>query len=251
MRAMRRELASSDAPRRVLVTGASRGIGRAIALALARDGFDVAVNYRAARRDAAEEVAGADPRGGREAGLLASTSPTAPPAPTALGRDMPARGAYLGCVCNAGVTPTPVPGADGRGLGPRAAHQPRRLLQRAAPAGACRWCARATAAASSRISSVAGLIGNRGQVNYAASKAGLIGAAKSLALELAKRNITVNCVAPGLIETEMIEGAARRRAGRDDPDAARLGTPDGGRRGGRRSCSPTARVVRHRPGASR
>ena len=55
------------------------------------------------------------------------------------------------------------------------------------------------------LSSVSGLIGNRGQTNYAASKAGLIGAAKSLALELAKRNITVNCVAPGMIETEMTE----------------------------------------------
>ena len=57
------------------------------------------------------------------------------------------------------------------------------------------------------ISSIAGLAGNRGQVNYAASKAGLHGATKALALELAKRAITVNCVAPGLIETEMLAGA--------------------------------------------
>ena len=54
------------------------------------------------------------------------------------------------------------------------------------------------------ISSVSGIIGNRGQVNYAASKAGLIGAIKSLAIELGKRNITVNCIAPGVIESEMI-----------------------------------------------
>ena len=54
------------------------------------------------------------------------------------------------------------------------------------------------------ISSVSGIIGNRGQVNYAASKAGLIGAVKSLAIELGKRNITVNCIAPGVIESEMI-----------------------------------------------
>ena len=72
---------------------------------------------------------------------------------------------------------------------------------------------------------MAGIAGTRGQVNYAASKAGIIGATKSLAQELAKRNITVNCVAPGWIETEMLEGA--------DPDALaamvplqRLGTPD-------------------------
>ena len=55
------------------------------------------------------------------------------------------------------------------------------------------------------ISSVSGVMGNRGQANYAAAKAGLIGAAKSLAVELARRNITVNCVAPGVIETEMVE----------------------------------------------
>ena len=56
------------------------------------------------------------------------------------------------------------------------------------------------------ISSISGVIGNRGQVNYSAAKAGLIGAAKALAVELAKRKITVNCVAPGVIETEMIDG---------------------------------------------
>jgi 3-oxoacyl-[acyl-carrier protein] reductase len=55
------------------------------------------------------------------------------------------------------------------------------------------------------LSSVSGLVGNRGQVNYSAAKAGIIGATKSLALELAKRNITVNCVAPGIIETQMTE----------------------------------------------
>jgi len=75
------------------------------------------------------------------------------------------------------------------------------------------------------ITSVAGLAGNRGQVNYSASKAGLVGATKSLAQELAKRKITVNCVAPGWIKTDMLEGA--------DVDALagmvplkRLGTPE-------------------------
>jgi 3-oxoacyl-[acyl-carrier protein] reductase len=55
------------------------------------------------------------------------------------------------------------------------------------------------------LSSVSGLIGNRGQVNYSAAKAGIIGATKALAVELAKRQITVNCVAPGLIETDMVD----------------------------------------------
>src|SRR3954466_9183616 len=55
------------------------------------------------------------------------------------------------------------------------------------------------------LASVSGIVGNRGQVNYSAAKAGVIGATKALAVELAKRQITVNCVAPGLIETEMVE----------------------------------------------
>ena len=76
------------------------------------------------------------------------------------------------------------------------------------------------------ISSVAGLIGNRGQVNYSAAKAGIIGATKALALELAKRDITVNCVAPGLIETDMsAEVPLARSAQADSRTAAR---PAGG-----------------------
>jgi 3-oxoacyl-[acyl-carrier protein] reductase len=79
------------------------------------------------------------------------------------------------------------------------------------------------------ISSISGITGNRGQVNYSAAKAGIIGATKALAIELAKRNITVNCVAPGLIETQMLEGLPvdealklipMRRIGRPDEVAA-------------------------------
>jgi len=79
------------------------------------------------------------------------------------------------------------------------------------------------------LSSVSGLIGNRGQVNYSAAKAGIIGAAKALAVELAKRNITVNCVAPGLIQTQMVHGlpvedvlkiVPMRRLGRPEEVAA-------------------------------
>ena len=70
------------------------------------------------------------------------------------------------------------------------------------------------------LSSVAGLIGNRGQVNYSAAKAGIIGATKALALELAKRDITVNCVAPGLIETDMTRRRAARRRAQTDSRAA-------------------------------
>jgi 3-oxoacyl-[acyl-carrier protein] reductase len=75
------------------------------------------------------------------------------------------------------------------------------------------------------LSSAAGLAGNRGQVNYAASKAGLIGAAKSLAQELAKRHITVNCVAPGFIETDMAKGPGVEQLARMIP-MRRLGRPE-------------------------
>jgi 3-oxoacyl-[acyl-carrier protein] reductase len=75
------------------------------------------------------------------------------------------------------------------------------------------------------IASVSGLLGNRGQVNYSASKSGLIGATRSLALELAKRSITVNSVAPGLIETEMIEGLPRDEIEKHIP-MRRIGRPE-------------------------
>ena len=73
------------------------------------------------------------------------------------------------------------------------------------------------------LSSVSGLIGNRGQVNYSAAKAGVIGATKALAVELAKRAITVNCVAPGLIETDLAEHAPVEEILRAVP-AQRMGT---------------------------
>ena len=75
------------------------------------------------------------------------------------------------------------------------------------------------------MSSVSGVMGNRGQVNYSASKAGIIGATKALALELAKRNITVNCVAPGLIETDMISQEVIDTALKAIP-AQRMGKPE-------------------------
>jgi 3-oxoacyl-[acyl-carrier protein] reductase len=75
------------------------------------------------------------------------------------------------------------------------------------------------------LASVSGMIGNRGQVNYSAAKAGIIGATKALALELAKREITVNCVAPGLIETEMIGDVPLEEVTKLIP-ARRIGKPE-------------------------
>ena len=76
------------------------------------------------------------------------------------------------------------------------------------------------------LSSVAGLIGNRGQVSYSAAKAGIIGATRALAAELASREITVNCVAPGLIETDMIDAATPVRKILEAVPAGRMGRPE-------------------------
>jgi 3-oxoacyl-[acyl-carrier protein] reductase len=213
---------------RVLVTGASRGIGRAIALALAQDGFDLALNYRS-RHPEAEAVADEIRALGREAWLLPFDVADREASAAALDKDLEAHGAYYGVVHNAGVTadaafPALTGEAWDRVLRTNLDgfyHVVRPLVM---PMVRARRGGRIVA-----ISSTAGQLGHRGQVNYAASKAGLIGAAKSLAQELAKRKITVNCVAPGLIETEILEGAAveslvelipMRRLGRPEEVAA-------------------------------
>jgi 3-oxoacyl-[acyl-carrier protein] reductase len=210
--------------RRVLVTGASRGIGRAIALALARGGFDVALNYRSRAKEA--EAVSAELRAlGREAWLLPFDVADRAASAAALEADLKLHGPYYGVVHNAGVTadaafPAMTGEAWDRVLRTNLDgffHVVRPLVM---PMVRARAGGRVVA-----ISSTAGQAGNRGQVNYAASKAGLIGATKSLALELAKRRITVNCVAPGLIETEILEGAAIEELARRIP-MQRLGRPE-------------------------
>jgi 3-oxoacyl-[acyl-carrier protein] reductase len=188
----------------VLVTGSSRGIGRAIALRLARDGYDVVVHCRA-RRAEAEAVAAEVRALGRAARVLAFDVADRAAAAAALEADIGAAGAYYGVVLNAGLThDAAFPAMDGAAWdavircnldGFYNVLQPlvMPMVRRRAPG-------RIVA-----LASVSGLIGNRGQVNYSAAKAGVIGACKALAVELGKRRITVNCVAPGLIETDMVE----------------------------------------------
>jgi 3-oxoacyl-[acyl-carrier protein] reductase len=215
---------ATDAPRRVLVTGASRGIGRAIALALARDGFDLVLNYyrsKAEVESAAAEIAAM----GRQATPLCFDVADRDACAQAIGADVEQCGAYWGAVSNAGIhSDGPFPGLSGDAWdrvmrtnldGFFNAMQP--LVM---PMVRSRRGGRIVT-----ISSLAGIAGNRGQVNYSASKAGLIGATKSLAQELAKREITVNCIAPGWIETEMLEGADIDTLARMVP-LRRLGTPE-------------------------
>jgi len=219
-----RATVESDAPRRVLVTGGSRGIGAAVSRALARDGFDLALNYHS-NTAAAEAVAEEVRAGGRNVSLLRFDVGDRQAAADALAADIAASGPYYGAVCNAGVradAPFPAIRSEDwdRVLRTNLDAFYNVLQPLTMPMIRARRGGRVVV-----MTSLAGLAGNRGQVSYAASKAGLIGAAKSLAHELATRAITVNCVAPGLIETEMLEGANVEGLAAMIP-MQRLGTPD-------------------------
>ena len=185
----------------VLVTGGSRGIGRAIALALAQDGFDLVVHCRS-RVDEAEAVAA-----------------------QALEADVAEHGAYHGVVCNAGIArDTAFPAMSGEDWD-AVLHTNLDGFYNVLNPLIMPMVRRRKPGRIVTLSSVSGLVGNRGQVNYSAAKAGIIGATKALALELASRGITVNCVAPGLIDTEMVSGEVVDEAMKMIP-MKRVGKPE-------------------------
>ncbi|AMP10243.1 short chain dehydrogenase family protein [Collimonas arenae] len=218
------ESAAAVARKTILVTGSSRGIGKAIALRLARDGYDIVLHCHQ-QRAAADAVAQAVRDIGAQARVLQFDIGQRQATADALLADVEQHGCYYGVVCNAGVARDnafpAMPGEDWdivlktnldgfyNVLNPLVMP----MVQRRAPGRIV------------TMASVSGLIGNRGQVNYSAAKAGIIGATKALAIELAKRNITVNCVAPGLIETDMIDDVPLDEALKLIP-ARRVGKPD-------------------------
>ena len=210
--------------RRVLITGASRGIGRAIALQLARDGFEVVINYRS-RKEAAEKAQATIRELGGEAMLLPFDVADREAARESLEATVAAEGPFFGVVSNAGVhADAAFPALRGeawdRVLRTNLDGFYNVLHPLVMPMVRAKQGGRIVS-----IASASGVMGNRGQVNYSASKAGLIGATRSLALELAKRRITVNAVAPGLIDTEMVEGIPAEEIARMIP-MRRLGTPE-------------------------
>ncbi|QGM79975.1 3-oxoacyl-ACP reductase FabG [Otariodibacter oris] len=188
----------------VLITGSSRGIGKAIALTLAKLGYNIVVHCRS-RIEEAEAVAQSVRDLGQDARVLQFDVSDRQEVAKQLLEDVENFGAYYGVVLNAGLTRDnafPALTDDDWDSVLRTnldgfynvLHPIMMPMIRRRKAGRI-VC----------ITSVSGLIGNRGQVNYSASKAGIIGAAKALAVELAKRKITVNCVAPGLIDTDILD----------------------------------------------
>ncbi len=193
-----------DNKKRVLITGAGRGIGKAIATQLGKDGFEVVLHYRKSADGVNEAIKSIKDNNGAAYSLCFDVCDREN-TQKILDEDIEKNGPYYGVVCNAGITADAAFPMMSSGdwdnvidtnltgffnvvhpciMPMIAAHKGGRIIA---------------------ISSVSGIIGNRGQVNYSASKAGLIGAVKALAVEVGKRNITVNAIAPGLIETDMAE----------------------------------------------
>ena len=192
--------------KRVLVTGSSRGIGRAIAIRLGADGYHVVVHCRS-QRDQAEAVKTLIEQAGGSASILQFDVADRCLASAALEADMEQNGAYYGVVCNAGIArDNAFPAMSGEDWD-AVIHTNLDAFYNVLNPVIMPMVRRRAPGRIVTLSSVSGLMGNRGQVNYSAAKAGIIGATKALAIELAKRNITVNCVAPGLINTEMLDEA--------------------------------------------
>lgn len=190
--------------RSVLVTGASKGIGQAIAIQLAKDGFTLVVHYNRDQQGADLTVEQIKQAGG-SARTLSFDISHRQQCREAIEADIALHGAYYGVVNNAGITRDGAFPAlseeDWDGVIHTNLDGFYNVLHPCVmPMIGLRQGGRIIA-----LSSVSGITGNRGQVNYSAAKAGIIGACKALSLELAKRKITVNCIAPGLIDTGMLD----------------------------------------------
>jgi 3-oxoacyl-[acyl-carrier protein] reductase len=190
--------------RSVLVTGASKGIGRAIALRLAQDGFEIVVHFHRDAVGAEHTLAEMVAAGGYGRTLqfdVAQREATR----SALEQDIAAHGAYYGVVSNAGITRDAAFPALTDEEWDSVIHTNLDSFYNVIQPCVMPMIGLRKGGRIVTLSSVSGIMGNRGQVNYSAAKAGIIGATKALAIELAKRKITVNCIAPGLIDSGMTE----------------------------------------------
>ena len=223
-----------------LVTGGSRGIGAAIATRLAADGFDIVLGFRS-RVTEAEAVAARLRDLGRSVTLFPGDITERSAMSDALVALQDAHGSPEVVVLNAGITRDCLLGMMGEddwdavlntGLG-GFYNVLRPLIS---------GMMRARRGRIVTIASVSGQVGNPGQVNYSAAKGGLIAATKALAREIAKRKVTVNCIAPGLIDTEMLQGLPLEQMLHAVP-AGRVGTPEEVAHAVSFLCSPLAGYI--------
>jgi 3-oxoacyl-[acyl-carrier protein] reductase len=213
----------SPTARTALVTGASRGIGAAIARALARDGWRVGVNYRSDRDGAESVVADIEREGGHAVALAADVADRGAPDELFGALESHFDGPVLALVNNAGISRDDITPSLGDEEWDAVIQTDLtaafRLTRRA-----FKTMLRARSGRIVNISSIAGLRASPGQANYCAAKAGLIALTRTTAVEVARRGVTVNAVAPGLIDTEFIGGAPPEL--REAIPARRLGTPE-------------------------
>ena len=212
----------------ILITGASRGIGRSIATYLAKAGYNLVLHYNS-NVDAAQETLKTVKSFGVQARLLRFNIADREQTNNTINADIAEHGAYWGVICNAGINQdAPFPAIEGD-TWDKVVHTNLDGLYNVLHATVMPMISARSGGRIIALSSVSGIMGNRGQTNYAASKAGIIGACKSLAIELARRNITVNCIAPGIIETDMTADLPNdiveqivpmRRAGKPDEVAS-------------------------------
>jgi 3-oxoacyl-[acyl-carrier protein] reductase len=189
--------------KRVLITGSSRGIGKAIALQLAEAGFDIALHFHS-NQAAADETKEALISHGVQVSCLQFDIADREKVKAAIEDDIAQHGAYYGVILNAGINCDTAFPAMTENEWDSVVHTNLDGFYNVIHPTVMPMIQTRIGGRIITMASVSGIAGNRGQVNYSASKAGIIGATKALSLELAKRKITVNCIAPGLIETDMV-----------------------------------------------
>ncbi|MCT6875891.1 3-ketoacyl-ACP reductase FabG2 [Frischella perrara] len=188
----------------VLVTGASKGIGKAIACQLAQDGFDIVIHYHSDQKGAQETLNTIEKNGGKGR-LISFDVANRLQCQQTIEADIEQHGAYYGVINNAGIIRDGAFPALTDKDWYEVIHTDLDSFYNVLHPCIMPMIGLRNGGRIIAISSVSGIVGNRGQVNYSAAKAGIIGATKALALELAKRKITVNCIAPGLIDTGILD----------------------------------------------